>query len=353
MILNEASDSKYITLTVEWLKQAYDEMNTQLFRNELGACLLGIFTTGKGANGNVLGWFKMTGSNLYYSKSTRKIYTIGSYLHDKIYVDRKNFVQICKPKIELNGNYQWSEKAALSTLVHEMCHYYCNMFGYRPLQHHGSDFKEIAAIISSRSNGIFTVQRIASAEQMDEMTLNTDIQAKNQKRIENKQSKVELYFVFMKDGQIRLVNSTNDTVLDNIISLAKKANNVIKVLYSVDPNLKKLLVNEGYSKTCRTYRFYDITNDEWVKTLGNYDVKQVYGFENTTPKPTVVPTPTPTKPSTPLIPLFRLQTAQGNTFELRNVTKQELEQKLRERFPKWSDEVIQKVIQNNKYYPNK
>lgn len=34
--------------TPQWMAEKYDEMNMKLFRNELGPCDFGIFTSGKG-----------------------------------------------------------------------------------------------------------------------------------------------------------------------------------------------------------------------------------------------------------------------------------------------------------------
>jgi len=65
------------------------------------------------------------------------------------------------------------------------------------------------------------------------------------------------------------------------------------------------------------------------------------------------PSPVVQSVSPRLIPLFRFQTTQGNTFELRNTTKDEIRTKLHERFPKWSDEVIERMINNEKCYPLK
>jgi hypothetical protein len=346
MLLIEASDTNYINLTTEWMSEMYTEMNRQLFNNELGACNFKIFKTGKGANGNVLGWFKMTGTNLKYSKQTRRIYQYDPYWGDKIYVDRSNFVDMCKPTIELNGNYKWSEKAALSTLVHEMCHYYCNMYGFVPIQSHGTDFKEIAAYVSSKSNGIFTVERLAKAEQMNEMELDSAIAAKNRQRQQNKLSKIQLVFVFRNDGTVRLINSTSPNLTTEIINIEKKGGKTKEIKLSTDENLKNIVFDSGYKTACRAYRYWPVEGQQFVKEIDKYQTTTIpinSADYTTISKPV-------TEPKKDIIPVFRFKTAQGRQFLVRNVTKEELISLLKECFPKWSDEVIQRIISNKEYY---
>lgn len=43
--------------TTEWVQANYYKLNKELFNGKLGLCKLRPFTKGKGANGNILGWF--------------------------------------------------------------------------------------------------------------------------------------------------------------------------------------------------------------------------------------------------------------------------------------------------------
>ena len=52
-----------------------------------------------------------------------------------------------------------------------------------------------------------------------------------------------------------------------------------------------------------------------------------------------------------LIPLFRFKTNQGNTIEIKNRTKEEIELILRDKFPNWSDKVIQSIMNLKSCYP--
>lgn len=327
--------------TPEWMAKRYNELNQELFNGKLGTCEFGLFTTGSGSNGRVLGWFRTTGKNLKFSRTSRRIYKVGIW-GDKEYINRGNFVELCKPKIELNGNYQWTEKAAISTLVHEMCHYYCEMNGYYPARHHGPEFKQIAAYVSAKSNNFFTVERLAKAEQMSEMELNSTIVARNQQRAQNKQNKIILLFIFCKDGTVRLINAIN-TILVNKITDTEIGRDANKIIISTDPNLKQEVFSKGYCQSMSTYRYWEVTNQPFVKNLGNYKTTTLYSTEK-------VQSTSTEKPKTPIISHFRFNTNKGIPFDVQNVTRDELKAKIKERFPQWSNEVIERILNTEKYY---
>ena len=357
-MLNEIDEKNLFAPDVQWMKVNYDKMNNLLFDGQLGACDFTIFKTGKGSNGRVLGWFKITAKNIKCNRQSRKMYKYNPYgvygYNDKIYINKDNFVSLCEPRIELNGNYKWSERAAISTLVHEMCHYYTYMNGYAPTQAHGREFREIAAYVSRKSNDFFTVERIASAEQMDEMELDSVIAAKNQQRKENKQNKIILMFLFMQNGEIRLVNANSMKLVDLIVynyNMKKYGNEVPKeIKISTDENLKRIVFDNGYNKAMTTYRYWNIEKEPFVKDIDNYNTKTVFGTVTTPPSVSSVQTKPTETPQNSVISHFKFNTLQGNTFEVRNVTKDELKAKLKERFPKWSDSAIERVINTEKYY---
>ena len=178
--LNDKMDKTFRPNT-QWMAEKYEEMNQQLFNGELGACSFAIFTSGRGSEGGVLGWFKITARNIRIDRYSRRMFA--NYGFDRTYIDKSNFVDLCRPQIELNGNYTGTEHSFLATLAHEMCHYYTYMNGYAPKQGHGREFKDIGSIVSYRSNGMFTIQRLASAEQMTEMELSDEMKAKRAKRL--------------------------------------------------------------------------------------------------------------------------------------------------------------------------
>lgn len=184
-MLTEADDKQLMTITPEWMKEKFDQMNELLFDGKLKPCKLSLFTSGKGSRGGTLGWFKH--KSIYYSKSStnwegKHPCYVKDWWGDKIWLDEDNFNQYAAPEIQLNGNYNWTEKAALSTLVHEMCHYYDYKDGWAPVQAHGPSFRSIAAWVSRKSNDFFTVERLAKAEQMQEMEFTDNMKAFNNRR---------------------------------------------------------------------------------------------------------------------------------------------------------------------------
>ena len=252
----------------------------KLFNNELGSCILESFTTGKGSNGGTLGWFKITGKNIKVKRSGRRIFQKNDY-GQETYVTKENFVTICQPKIELNANYKAPEESWLNTLVHEMCHYYTYMNGYAPKQGHGLEFRQIGSVVASRSNGMITIQRLASAEEMRNYDLDDDIKIKNQARLERKKSNLYALLIVLENGQIRLVTTTSERLIGDIGDIHAEKKDSKYYGYSDDQNLIAMLFSKGYRSSMRTYRFWDITNKEWVNTLPNYKWTRYFGSCNT------------------------------------------------------------------------
>lgn len=205
-MLKEADDKTLIKITPEWMEQKFNEMNKLLFNGALGSCKFSLFVTGKGSQGRTLGWFKTNkehGVVGEYHIVGRTVDGVQMYYQDwdgdKFMISEEDFAYYMNPEIQLNGNYNWTEKAALSTLVHEMCHYRQHLFGFWPgtgsvkydpragkkvvtsfkYLHHGQDFMKIAEQVSRKSNEFFTVERLARAEQMEQMDFTDDMKAKH------------------------------------------------------------------------------------------------------------------------------------------------------------------------------
>jgi hypothetical protein len=264
---------------IQWMAKKYEEMNQELFYGQLGDCDFGIFTTGKGSEGNILGWFKTKGGNIRIDRYSRRMFING---WERIYIDRNNFVELCQPTIELNGNYSGTEHGFLATLVHEMCHYYTFMDGYCPRQCHGFEFREIGSIVTSRSNGTFTIQRLASAEEMSELELSDEMKAKRERRLANKKAKVFALFNYKKDGQIQLTITSNDFLIMDIVASTKLRNDSIKIMKSNEQGLIEELFSYGYKKNMRTWRFWNIENKKWITPLMNhgFEMEEIYTDAN-------------------------------------------------------------------------
>ena len=272
---DEQHSTEKIKPTTEWMTKWYNIMNEQLFNGELGDCMLRPFTTGKGSNGRVLGWFKITASNIKVECSTRRIFKDDYFLRK--YVDRSSFSTICKPCIELNANYSAPEDAWLNTLVHEMCHYYTYMNGYAPKQGHGREFREIGTIVSSRSNGLITIQRLASAEEMTHFDLDDDIKQKNQERLDRKKSKLNVCIIIMDDKQVRLITTTSMKLIEKIANIHATQNDTLYFGWCNDLRLVEFIYSQGYRSTVRSYRYWNISNKPWLNILPKYQWNRVLG----------------------------------------------------------------------------
>ena len=170
--------------TIEWMTENYNLLNETLFRGYLPPCLFSIEKTNKV---NTLGTFSLKAKRLKIKTATRRIFT-ESYLGDTIYINKSNFYERCYPTIWLNNNYDTDEEALLNTLVHEMCHYYTYCDGFCPRQGHGPEFREIAAAVSYRSGKRFSIERLATAEEMDMRTLDSNLQDRMDRRKANRKT---------------------------------------------------------------------------------------------------------------------------------------------------------------------
>lgn len=272
--LNDKMDKTFVP-TVEWMTEKYDEMNSQLFNGALGECSFNVFTTGRGSEGGTLGWFKITGRNIRVDRYSRRMFKNTNW--EKVYVNRENFVYMCQPRIELNGNYSGTEHGFLATLVHEMCHYYTYMNGFCPKQGHGPEFREIGAIVSNRSNGMFTIQRLATAEEMSELELNDEMKAKREKRLNNKKASVTAIIVMTQEGKVKLTITSNQNLINLIVNTEKNERNE-NVVTTNDSSVINYLFSKGYRKNMRTWRYWSLEDKPWINEFKNMLPKQVDKF---------------------------------------------------------------------------
>jgi len=335
-------DKTFIPNT-QWMAEKYDEMNSQLFNGVLGECSFNVFTTGRGSEGGTLGWFKITGRNIRVDRYSRRMFKNTNW--EKVYVNRENFVYMCQPRIELNGNYSGTEHGFLATLVHEMCHYYTYMNGFCPKQGHGPEFREIGAIVSNRSNGMFTIQRLASAEDMSQLELNDDMKAKREKRLNNKKASVTAIIVITQEGKVKLTITSNQNLINLITNTERNERNE-NVVTTNDSSVIDYLFNKGYRKNMRTWRYWSLEDKPWIDELKNMLPEtsgQVLGVKRQ--QQPQVQQQEPKQPTR----VFSIRTSTG-TFEHDGSSYFGLKKALRERFPKMSDEALEKIIQNPANY---
>ena len=329
--------------TVEWMAQKYQEMNEQLFNGVLGDCNFNIFTTGRGSQGGTLGWFKIGARGIRVDRYSRRMYKRIGW--DTEYIDKHNFVNLCKPTIELNGNYSGTEHGFLATLVHEMCHYYTYMNGYCPKQCHGIEFKQIGSIVSSRSNGLFTIQRLATAEEMNELELNDEMKAKRAKRLANKKASVTAVIVFTQEGKVKLTITSNQSLV-NLITKTEEGERNEKVVSTNDANIIDYLFNKGYRINMRTWRYWSLEDKPWINEFKNMLLEtsgETLGVRRPQPQPQVQ-----SQQKEPRR-IFSIKTSTGS-FEYDGSVYNSLFKALRERFPKMSDDTIKKIMNNPNNY---
>ena len=324
--------------TVSWMAEKYQEMNSWLFNSELGHCEFSIFTTGPGSQGGVLGWFSVTNSGIRVSIPSRRMYL--PRWNENTYVDSSNFVELCRPKISINGNYSGTENGFLATLVHEMCHYYTYMNGYCPKQAHGREFKEIGYVVSSKSNGLFTIQRLASAEDMKNLELSDEMKARKEKRLNNKKSSVTAVISFYRNGEVRLSITSNQNLVNVISTSEEERGN--KVVISNDSDVIDFLFKKGYNKNFRTWRYWNLEGKPWLDELKSM-------LPETSGQTLSVKRPEPEVVQKQPKRIFSVKTSNG-TFECDASSYFSLFKKLKERFHNLSDTAINNLINNQNNY---
>ena len=202
---------------------------------------------------------------------------------------------------------------------------------------------------------MFTIQRLASAEDMSNLDLSDEMKAKNEKRLENKKSNIVAIFDFRTNGHVCLTTTSNKSLIEMIVgNYDSVATN--KVIVSNDKKLIDFLFSKGYNKNLRAWRYWYVENKDWLNTLGDYEIdeyinpryKERYGGQNLSIKrsqPKIEPQPPKEKR------IFSIKTSNG-VFE-KDVTDLSINTVfdiVKERFPNMKDEVIEKIIANKANY---
>ena len=258
--------------TVQWMADKYDELNRLLFRGRLGACDFELMSGGRGINGRTLGNFSMKGGAKVY-RNTRRMFVVNA-AGIRVDIDGSNFTKWCKPTIRLNPNYSGTEEAFLEVLAHEMCHYYTYMDGWAPVQAHGREFRDIADIVCSRSDGRFSIHRMLSAESGRQMRLNPEVEARNKRFEQSKKSRMTALFDF-RGREVHLTLTTSQSLVDKIV-LARPSDRR-ELVVSSDSRLIDLLFGMGYKSAMRSWRYWDVSDEDFVGHLGEFDCSRVDG----------------------------------------------------------------------------
>ena len=254
--------------TIQWMQENYDKANRELFNGRLRGCKFEVSNLGL----HTLGRFKcnVPPGHLYIDRrANNHMYYIEWAGNKKKYIDYNNFVEYCKPTIILSSIFSGTETVLYNTLVHEMCHYYTYMHGFAPKQGHGREFKDIASIVSYRSNGLITIQRLATSEEMEQHEMDADMQAKKDKldanrlKRQEKQKTATNYYLIMKErGVVRLVKTDSPSVIRDIKRIETPKG--CKILNVGDSSICAEFYAKGYRTTFRTYRFWGLSDTDKI-----------------------------------------------------------------------------------------
>ena len=276
MYLYEDNGEK-VELDQEYLQGLYDILNDEYFDGKLGDCTIGTFS---GRKVRTLGYFHL--NSTYVDQNKRMFVHSFSAPNGRIYIDSDNFAELCKPEINLNANYKWTTKQMEATLLHEMCHYWTWKRGNAPTQGHGPEFRMIASHVSKKSDGKFSIQRLASAEEMQNLELDPELRASMQKRAENKINNTYVILLYRENGTVYLSRTTSWQAIAKstkihsntgvtFISPAKK----IEVYR--DKELTENLNERGYSSNCiGELKWWDITRKDFSAGTSLVDMITAY-----------------------------------------------------------------------------
>lgn len=268
--------------TVSWMEKKYNEFNESLFLGLLGDCIFSV----KPISDKAYGRFQLTGSYLYIEQWSRRLYVDIPYPYGfgvNKYVNSDNFFQKAQPMITLNGNYLATEEAWENTLVHEMCHYYTYKDGRAPKQGHGPEFRRIADRVSMYSDGRFSIQRLATAEESN----NYELDQNEVDRLEKKFSNIIVILVYRQNGSVEMTITKKKDLVDKILNFVQnnqfmRGCGVKYCKVGSGPELAKILIKYKYMKTQNSYRYYSIEGTPILNELNNVNFQNVYYPEQAT-----------------------------------------------------------------------
>lgn len=253
--------------TVEWMAKNYKKYNAELFDGKLGECKFDVRSSGI----RNLGYFKFLKNNVYIDYD-RRMFVQKSYL-GRTYVNHDNFVELCDPIIVMNGGYSAPEEDLLNTLIHEMCHYYTFCFGRNPKQGHGPEFRRIGQIVSYKSNGRFSIQRLATADEMSRHKESEELKQKKERLEQSRLNNINAYIWETNNGRVKLCTTSSKNVFARIVNNSRYLN-IKKLIVVNDVEFNKLLKANRYFANFRTIKTWDITDLLWF--FGIDDIEEKY-----------------------------------------------------------------------------
>ena len=177
-LLSETTGENIIEVTPAWMKENYIRLNKELFGGTLGPCSFYLFRKGEGSKrGDLYGLFYLEPKwdfdtvSLKFNDGRIGWGVVKLKKNDEVIqwdaINRGNiFHYYNTPCIELSGLHKWTERAALSTLVHEMCHYYVEVVQCIYDKPHGKAFQDAARMVEQNSGGLYSYDRIMTSEEV-------------------------------------------------------------------------------------------------------------------------------------------------------------------------------------------
>jgi hypothetical protein len=291
--------------------------------------------------------------------------------------DENGLPKPIQPILELSNYLDAPEWAKLNTLVHEMCHLYEFFCEPRylieakrrgratadyPKNGHGTIFYEQAARVKSLTG--LEITRYVDEVRANSASLSDDTRKKAERKI-NRLGGVNIYVMKLTrkgskgKGDYGIAKVENPAINEKWEDFLVKRQAHAKT-YCTSAILCKSFSPETLQLSSSKSVSWYIKNDfsalkekyglQLEKVFfGNVDEFDFNEEANTTQEEPVINNITDDK-GEKRYREFNLKFTNGNTLRLTNVTKMEVESKLREKFPKWPDSTIERFVQNDKLY---
>jgi hypothetical protein len=275
------------------------------------------------------------------------------------------------PILELSNYLDAPEWAKLNTLVHEMCHLYecfcepkymleVKRYGrytyHYPKHGHGTVFYEQAERVKTLTG--IEIARFVSDERRESASLSDDVRNKFERKMKRLNG-VTLYlmhlspkssnkgkYAYVKVERPEMENKWNDFLT------SRRA----EPYFTTAVLCKSYEISSLNLPSSKSITWY-ITNDiDGIIQKYKPQVKEVFfGDVSELKLSNEVKVEEPINNEKPVTAEkryheFLIKFTNGKVLKLSNVTKMDVEKKLREEFPKWPDSTIEKFVNNDKLY---
>ena len=281
-----------------------------------------------------------------------------------------------RPYLALSNYYDAPESAKLNTLVHEMIHIYevfCEpqyIFmvlkarrynSAHPKDGHGKVFYEQANRVKNLTG--IEITRFVSQEKQKSASL-SDSKIKNINNKIKKSGGITLYlFKGLKRttagynyAYAKVTSDNAERLYDNFL---KDTNDSQKYFESAI-KCKCFNISIENLKSCRSLLWYPVKDLSLIKDL-DVTINDIFYDERGLENDILYITHEDIndnenesiedfEPQEKRYKTFRLKLTNGKMLELNNVTKPEIKELLKAKFPQWKDEVIDKLLNNNNLY---